>query len=223
MKTGMVLQRVQLGLMLFALWASALAPSPSAAARARVITFIGESSTAALYSPPGFPKLVGDLMHVQIHNLATKYPPSYSTLQALSEELPNLPAGTTDAVMYIGVGDLRSLASGDTTLAIVEEANAKIIAALHAKHIRVYELTIRDYTHEPAWHAEPYDVPTMDKIPAFVAALNAYYKATPNITVIDQEGWHDVYAGNWSSDGVHFLPDALHRFAKHLAQALAAR
>ena len=174
-----------------------------------------------MYSPPGFPLLVGKLLGIKIHNLAVKYPPSYSMLQALQEELPHVPADTTDAVLYLGVDDLRMLATDNETLASVEAANAEIVAALRARKIRIYELTLRDYTQDPMFVPQSYDIPTMPRIGRFVNELNAYFRATPGVSVVDAQAWDDVYAGKWSTDGIHCNAESLPRFAAHVAQALA--
>ncbi len=206
---------------LFAAVASVItASSAPAVASERVISFIGDSTTGALYSPPGYPALVGTMMHVRIHNLAVKYPPSYTTLQALLEELPTLPADTTDAVLFLGVDDLTMLGDKRIPLKEVEDANRAIVASLHKRRIRVYELTIRDYTQEAAWHPQPYDLKSRSKIRYYVDALNAFYRATPGVTIVDARAWSDVYAGKWTPDGIHMFPDSLRRFAAHVAQAL---
>ena len=185
-----------------------------------MIAFIGDSTTAALYSPPGFPAIVGTALHVRFHNLALKYPPSYNMQQALDEELPNLPSDTSEAVLFLGTNDLRGLALGDEKIADVEAANAKILSSLHARHIRIFELTIRDYTKEPSWQAQAYDVSSRDKVGEYVDALNRFYRTTTGVTIIDAADWDDVYTAGWTTDGVHFTDASMRRFANHLARAL---
>lgn len=201
------------------MFAIAFGAAPASAAP-RVISFIGDSATSALYSPPGYPVLVGKILGVKIHNLAVKYPPSYNIIQALQEELPHVPADTTDVVLFLGVDDLASLANKDRPLAAVEAANAEIVATLRARKIRVYQLTIRDYTQDPMFFPRPYDRPTMPRIRYFVHELNASFRKNPDVTIVEAPSWSDVYAGKWSTDGIHFGPQALRRFARHVADAL---
>lgn len=191
---------------------------------ARVYTFIGDSTSAAVFVPPGIPTLVSKLMHVRIHNLVTKYPPSYTVLEALAEQVPNVPADTTDAVVWLGLDDVRAIGEGQESLTAVEEAYARIIASLRARKIRVHELTVHDYTHEAAFRPAARDVPAaLAKITDATSALNQYFESTAGSALIDVRHWPDVYAGNWSLDGIHMSAQRQKLFAKHLADALTSR
>jgi hypothetical protein len=203
---------------------AAVAPRLGGAETPRVFTFIGDSTSSALFKPPGIPTLVSKQMHVRIHNLVIKYPPSYTVLQALTEQLPNVPADTTDAVVWLGLDDVRAIGEGQESLIAVEGAYARIIASLRARKIRVHELTIHDYTHEAAFEPAPRDVPAaLAKITDATSRLNQYFESTAGSALIDVRHWHDVYVGDWSLDGIHMNAQRQKLFARHLADALTSR
>jgi len=108
---------------------------------------------------------------------------------------------------------------GATPLDETINANSAIVAKLHARGIRVYQVLIRDYMKDPMFHPQPRDLEALPHVSYFVEKLNAAYRA-PGVTIIDAPSWADVYEGPWSNDGIHFEAAALQRFARHMADAL---
>jgi hypothetical protein len=189
----------------------------------RVITFIGDSVTAVDYTPPGYPNLISHYLKVRIHNLVVKDPPSYSMQQAFDLELPNVPADTTDAVVAVGTDDLMIVAEGRETLAQIEEANLAIINALKVRHIRTYEVTVRDYTSDPNWMQQfaRNSNPEAWRVRDICNAFDDFEDATPGITVMDIRHFPDLAGSENYLDGIHFNDQGLASFAKHLADVLA--
>jgi len=145
-------------------------------------------------------------------------------LEALAEQVPKIPSDTTDAVVWLGLDDVRAIGEGHELLATVEKAHAQIILNLRERKIHVHVLTIHDYTHEAAFERAPRDVPSaLAKITDATQQLNRYFESTAGASLIDVQRWKDVYAGNWSRDGIHMRPDRQRIFAKHLADVLTPR
>lgn len=140
-------------------------------------------------------------------------------MQDLAEELPLVPKDTTDAVLFLGLDDLRYLGMGATPLDETITANAAIVAKLHARGIRVYQVLIRDYMKDPMFHPQPRDLEALPHVSYSVKRLNAAYRA-PSVKIIDAPSWADVYKGAWSSGGIHFEAVSLKLFARQMAEAL---
>jgi hypothetical protein len=132
---------------------------------------MGDSTRFAVYSPPGFPQFVEDLLHVGVDNLAVKYPPTYTMKYALLEELPLLRADTSDAVLWLGVDDLRYFGMEDEALEDTLDAHAAILALLRTSGIKIYEVVIRDFIRKP-------DLATATARPCGIAAYGTFRRET---------------------------------------------
>ncbi|MDP9016761.1 MAG: SGNH/GDSL hydrolase family protein, partial [Candidatus Eremiobacteraeota bacterium] len=126
----------------------------------RVIAFIGDSATSAVYSPPGFPALIARAVGSPIHNLATvsetRHFASYTIAEALAEQIPHLPSDTTDAVVFLGTDDLSTgyLMSGDH-LSAVHQSYLKILDVLKSRHINIHLITVRNFSIDPKYTNPP--------------------------------------------------------------------
>ncbi|MDP9018717.1 MAG: SGNH/GDSL hydrolase family protein [Candidatus Eremiobacteraeota bacterium] len=213
-------------------------PSPdpgSANTPKHVFAFLGDSIMCSYFSPPGYPALVKKELGLTIHNLATIDPPGpgYYIWQAKPVLVPRIPADTTDAVIALGTDDLLLVATnelglpgpdpkGPETLAAVKRDMAALVDELHARHIRVFLITTKNYASDPKWTRAPDPQPSDAILAEMQVVADALddFELGLGVPTFDLRKHPDLLASSNYTDGIHLSPLGLQLFADELSTFL---
>lgn len=189
----------------------------------RKVAIIADTVASATPHKPGYPVLIGKNLGWTAQDLSTvKKPPVFTAAEALQQQLPVVPADTTDALIAIGPTDLDWMARGFEQLAAVEDADLAIVNALLERHIHVYQVTVRDYTSDRHWRRGSIPLRRAQRIPEWTRLLNRFIAATPGITVIDLTTHPELEKpGFYEGDGIHLSPAGQEAYAAVISDLIA--